>query len=163
MLAVLVVDHRDAAIAGRLLEIQRRAYAVEAELIGFDGIPPLVESLDQLQSADLTVLAVVDGDDMVAMLGYSESGGVIDIDRLAVHPSHFRRGLGRMLLDHLRARHAGSPIVVSTGADNLPAVALYERAGYTRLADHVIEGSLRIANFRLSGPPSLLAAPARDH
>lgn len=151
MLAVVVVDHRDASIAGRLLQIQHRAYSVEAELIGFDRIPPLVESLEQLQSAELTVLAAVDGDDMVALLGYRRSDGVIDIDRLAVDPAHFRQGLGRMLLEHLRARHSDEPLVVSTGAANLPAVALYERAGYTRLADHVTEGSLRIANFRLSG------------
>ena len=38
MPAVVVVDHRDPAVAGRLLEIQHRAYAVEAQLIGFDRI-----------------------------------------------------------------------------------------------------------------------------
>ena len=148
---VRLVDHRDAVVARRLLEAQHGAYAVEAELIGFARIPPLVESLDDLRSADLTVLAVLDEDEVVALLGYRLSGGVIDIDRLAVDPAHFRRGFGRLLLEHLCAAHPGTPIVVSTGAENAPAVNLYERSGFTRLADHVLEGSLRIANFRLEG------------
>lgn len=131
------------------MEIQRRAYAVEAELIGFDRIPPLIESLEQLQSADMTVLAIRDSDELHALLGYRRLQGSIDIDRLAVDPSQSRRGFGRKLLEHLHAKHSDLPITVSTGAANQPAIALYEHLGYVRLADHLVEGKLLIANFRL--------------
>lgn len=45
------LDLADGELARRLLEVQHRAYAVEAELIGFDGIPPLQEDLAGLMAS----------------------------------------------------------------------------------------------------------------
>jgi len=42
------LDLSDPDTLRRVWELQRAAYAVEAELIGFAGIPPLRESLRQL-------------------------------------------------------------------------------------------------------------------
>ena len=39
------LDLADPATAADVLRVQRAAYRVEAELIGFDGIPPLHEPL----------------------------------------------------------------------------------------------------------------------
>ena len=44
------VDPTDPIVATRIVEIQRAAYRVEAELIGFDGIPQLAESVEQVQA-----------------------------------------------------------------------------------------------------------------
>jgi hypothetical protein len=41
----------DESLARRALEIQRLAYRVEADLIGFEGIPPLHESLEELRAS----------------------------------------------------------------------------------------------------------------
>ncbi|MFE9255561.1 hypothetical protein [Streptomyces sp. NPDC006879] len=43
-----------------LWDLQRAAYAVEARLIGFDGIPALHESLKQLRACDESFLGVCD-------------------------------------------------------------------------------------------------------
>ena len=48
----------DVAVAERVLQIQRAAYAVEAELVGYDAIPPLHETLAELQSQPLIFLGV---------------------------------------------------------------------------------------------------------
>jgi len=60
------VRQLDVAVDGpALLELQRAAHAVEAELPGDDRIPPLRESLAELGSAELTWLAVDRGGTLV--------------------------------------------------------------------------------------------------
>ena len=56
------LDLTDRAVAGAVLAVQRRAYRVEADLVGFDAIPPLHETLADLQASTETFLAAnVDG------------------------------------------------------------------------------------------------------
>ena len=40
------IDLADVAVAARVVEIQQAAYRVEADMIGFDRIPPLLETID---------------------------------------------------------------------------------------------------------------------
>jgi hypothetical protein len=52
------IDATDPKTAHRLVEIQRAAYAVETELIGFDGIPTLHDAVDDVMTHDLQWLGV---------------------------------------------------------------------------------------------------------
>ncbi|HET9654474.1 MAG TPA: hypothetical protein VFP72_03920 [Kineosporiaceae bacterium] len=59
---ISVLDLGGVATAAAVLGLQRAAYAVEAAVIGHEGIPPLTESLEQLRQAGLTWLGTtVDG------------------------------------------------------------------------------------------------------
>lgn len=140
------IDLDDDAIAARVVEIQRAAYAVEAELIGFDGIPNLRETVADLRTrADLIWRgAFVDGE-LAATIAWIDEGTVIDIDRLAVDPAFARRGLGRALV---RAVPAGRPTIVATGAANAPAVALYAGEGFRPIDETEIAPGVLMAHFR---------------
>ncbi len=56
----VLLDLADEAIARSVLELQRESYAVEAGLIGSEGIPQLTETLEELQSAGLDWLGTFD-------------------------------------------------------------------------------------------------------
>jgi GNAT superfamily N-acetyltransferase len=115
-LAVVLLDHRERRVAEALVGLQRASYRVEAELIGDDAIPPLHESVAALAALDLAFLAITERDgEPVAALGYQVADGVLDIDRLAVHPRRFRRGLGRRLVEAVLERVPHERAVVSTG------------------------------------------------
>jgi len=125
------LDLSDASTAVELLELQRRAYRVEADLIGSDEIPPLRETLAELQSCGETFLGARADGVLIAAISWRCDGETIDLHRLVVHPAHFRTGLGSALVREAlatepRARHA----VVQTGAANDPAIALYRREGF---------------------------------
>lgn len=128
-------------MARRIRDLQRASYAVEAELIGFDQMSPLVEEVEDITNLTLTILGSIDGTELQSLLGYSRAGGVIDIDRLAVHPSCFRRRIGRSMMDALHLREGdASRFEVSTGAENRPAINLYRRLGYERVAVETAQG-----------------------
>jgi GNAT superfamily N-acetyltransferase len=155
-LPVVLLDHRERRVAEALVGLQRASYRVEAELIGDDAIPPLHESVDALAALDLTFLAITERDgEPVAALGYQVADGVLDIDRLAVHPRRFRHGLGRRLVEAVLERVPHERAVVSTGHGNHPVRRLYERVGFVHLEDLAATPTLVVSRYeRLAVGPS---------
>lgn len=82
---------------------------------------------------------------LAGVLGYRRHGDTVDIDRLAVHPAFFRRGLATKLLHELfvRERNAGR-FTVSTGFGNEKAVSLYERFGFVVVGEDAPTPGARI-------------------
>ena|SRR5215204_4317014 len=118
-------------MARRVLELQRAAYAVEASLVGYDAIPPLHETLAELQARPLIFLGVSCEGVLGGVLGYQRDGATVDIDRVAVDPACFRRGLATKLLRELFVRERDARrFTVSTGYGNQPAIGLYARFGF---------------------------------
>jgi ribosomal protein S18 acetylase RimI-like enzyme len=145
--AIVVLDHVEPGLAARIAGLQRASYTVEAELIGFGEIPPLRETPAEVARLDLTILGALEHGDLVGILGYRRFRDLVDIDRLAVHPSSFRRGVARSLIEELHAREVDAArFEVSTGADNGPAIAFYREMGYRLERDEVIS-SLRIVHL----------------
>ena len=114
-----------------LWDLQRASYAVEARLIGFDDIPALHESLEDLRDCGESFLGL---DDEIGLAGavswVGSQDGTLDICRLMVHPRAFRRGIATVLLDGLDRAEPARRAVVSTGTANHPALALYMRRGF---------------------------------
>jgi ribosomal protein S18 acetylase RimI-like enzyme len=126
----LAVDIDD-ALAAEVLALQREAYAVEAALIGSDGIPALTETLEQLRAAGETWLGVFDTIGLSGAVAWKLlDDGTVDICRLVVAPRAFRGGVATALLDELDRRHSATAMIVSTGSANEPAIALYQRRGF---------------------------------
>lgn len=146
------LDHRDPAVAADVVRLQRAAYRVEADLIGFDGIPPLHESAADVTALDLTLLGAHDEGRLVGVVGYERRDGLVDVHRLAVDPAHHRRGVGRGLLHELHRREeAAAAFEVSTGAANAPAIELYLRIGYRSIGTEHLPAGLVIERFRRDG------------
>jgi ribosomal protein S18 acetylase RimI-like enzyme len=142
------LDLSNRALAERLLEIQHRAYAVEAELIGFDGIPPLQEDLDGLMASTEHWLGRYDGDVLVGAVAYEfPDQDTVDISRLIVDPAHARKGHGRALLDHLDHLEPRRTSLVSTGTANTPAVNLYKSRGYHQVSRAEIAPGVTVTQF----------------
>ncbi|MBT2403336.1 MULTISPECIES: GNAT family N-acetyltransferase [unclassified Streptomyces] len=146
------LDLTDDTTAAAVHRIGRAAYAVEAELIGFDGIPALHESLAEMRARPLSWLgAVSEGGEIAGFLAWEEEPDrTICVDRLCVAPVWFRRGVASLLLRHLLTEVLPDrAVTVTTGAANAPAVTLYERLGFTRGADFSPAPGLRMASFTL--------------
>ncbi|MGA5759315.1 GNAT family N-acetyltransferase [Nonomuraea bangladeshensis] len=146
---IKTVSPHDDPLGDELLAMQKAAYAVEAELIGDDRIPPLHESLAELRARDLLWLGAFDGGALSGAVAWTESADELDIDRLVVAPAMARRGIGRALVEAVLARAGGRRVVVSTGRDNVPARRLYEGLGFTLLDETEVIPKLWIAGYAL--------------
>ena len=147
---VVRVDHSDAGVAIALLELQRRAYEVEAALIGSRDIPPLNETLEELQRSSETFLAVFVEGRIVGTVSYRLLRDTIDIHRLAVDPTCFRGGIGTALVRAaLSAEPSATRAIVQTGADNEPARSLYLREGFEQTDELEVAPGVRVARFRM--------------
>lgn len=129
------LDPRAEATGPALLALQRESYAVEAQLIGNDGIPALRETLEELRAADEQWLGAQDADGLVGAVAWQvQADGTVDVCRLIVAPRAFRTGVASALLDALDEAHPDAPFSVSTGSLNEPALALYGRRGFGLVA-----------------------------
>jgi len=145
---IVSLDLGDRRLAERLLAIQHAAYAVEAELIGFDGIPPLQEDLAGLRSSTEYWLGRYDGTLLVGAVAYEfPDARTVEISRLVVDPAPARRGHGRALLDHLDRIEPRPVSLVSTGSANTPAVTLYKARGYTETDQVEVAPGIYITRF----------------
>lgn len=132
-------------LAGRLLALQHRAYAVEAGLIGDDRILPLHETEQDLLGADLVWFVALDGGDVVGALGCRVDDDAVDLDRLVVDPARHRRGLAQRLVENAVA--LAPRATVSTGRENAPARTLYERLGFTHVDDVEVLPALWVSRY----------------
>lgn len=132
----------------RLLEIQKASYQMEADLIGFDGIPPLHETLEILQGCPEIFYGYwVDGI-LAGAVSYEFDGATLDICRMMVRPDFFRRGIAKSLLEFMETIEPHTQkIIVSTGALNTPARQLYERHGFSLVGEKFITAGLVIAQY----------------
>ena len=144
-----------------LRDLQRASYAVEARLIGFDGIPALHESLEDLRDCGESFLGLYDETGLAGAVSWVRlRDGTLDICRLMVHPRAFRRGIATALLDGLDRAEPARRAVVSTGTANQPALALYTRRGFTPIGTRPIAPGTSITILeRHSAPPLRCADP----
>jgi ribosomal protein S18 acetylase RimI-like enzyme len=142
------IDLMDDRLVWELYELQRTAYMVEAELINFYDIPPLKETMDELTECDETFLGYFEENELVGALSYTVDGHEVTICRMIVHPGHFRKGIAQKLLFAVEKRNGHFSIFkVSTGRENLPARALYQKNGFHHLEDIEIMPGFFISSF----------------
>jgi ribosomal protein S18 acetylase RimI-like enzyme len=139
------------AAAARVVEIQRAAYQLEAELMGFDGIPTLHESAHDVQTADLHWLGSYAQSRLVGVIAWQLEDGTLVIDRLAVDPSFVRQGRGRSLV---AALPPADRIAVSTGTANAPARSLYEGLGFVSCGELEVAPGITVTKYQRTHEPA---------
>jgi ribosomal protein S18 acetylase RimI-like enzyme len=148
------VDLSDPDTLRRLWDLQRASYAVEAELIGFDGIPALHESLEDLRECGESFLGLNDETGLAGAVSWVRlQDGTLDICRLMVHPRVHRRGIATALLDALDHAESAWRAVVSTGTANHPALSLYKRRGFTPVGTRLIAPGTSLTLLERRGMP----------
>lgn len=120
----------DEALAETMLRIQREAYAIEAELIGFDEIPTRFETVHNILNQPGTSFGAYSNERLIGFITFEAEQESVEIAKLCVRPKYFRRGVASRLLEAVSARHADKMVYVHTGKHNEPGVRLYERNGF---------------------------------
>jgi ribosomal protein S18 acetylase RimI-like enzyme len=148
VIEVRALDLVDADTLAALVRVQRASYRVEAELIGFDDLPPLRETPEELAAVRESFLGAFEGEELLGAVAFQRHRTWVDIHRLVVDPRAFRRGVASRLLDALDEREADAGYTtVATGEKNAPAVALYEGRGFGRVGRTAVAPGIWIVRF----------------
>lgn len=169
---IVQLQHQNRETAEQIRDVQIPAYRVEADLIGFDGIPALHETTEQLMQSGETFYGYMkdgklagaiayetdegevhdDHADHESHLEHAKYGAQINITRLVVHPDYFRQGIAGELLRYVFALHADAQqFAVHTGAKNRPAIHLYEKYGFTLTGEREVAPDFFLAELVKGG------------
>ena len=116
-----------------ILELQYLAYQSEAALFGSIDIPPLKETLEEVQEEYKkgTVLKLVtDEEEIIGSVRAYEKDGTAYIGKLMVHPDHRCKGYGSMLLKEIEKYFLGKRYELFTSTRSVDNIRLYEKNGY---------------------------------
>ncbi len=139
--------------AGELLTLRRAAFVTEAQQYGDPHIPPLTQTLGELQ-ADLQADGVITlggwyGNRLVGSIRVLIEGSKATLGRFAVAPDLQGQGFGtQMLMAILPFLPDGiEEVWVFTGRDSVQNIALYAKHGYKHQHDQTA-GDLTYAYLR---------------
>jgi ribosomal protein S18 acetylase RimI-like enzyme len=119
--------------AAALLALQKLAYQSEAVLYGDDQIPPLTQTLRELEDefARSEILKMTHRGQIIGSVRGQLRGGTAHIGRLMVHPGFQQRGWGSRLVAAMEARFpAAVRFELFTGHRSADNLRLYRRLGY---------------------------------
>lgn len=115
------------------LQIQKKAFTVQAELYDAYDIPPMIETAGDiyLDSDNLIVLVAEINDKIVGSIRVVLGDGDAEIKRLSVMDEYQGRGIGRRLLSEAEKYCRNLPrIWLFTGGQSYGNINLYKKAGY---------------------------------
>ena len=120
------------ADAGEVLTVQRAAFVSEAQIYGSADMPPLTQTLEELEAElrenDGWVARV--GGRLVGALRSREADGLLLIGRIAIAPDMQGSGIGRALLAAAESHSGAQEAELFTGSLSEANIRLYESCGY---------------------------------
>ncbi|TKH33898.1 histone acetyltransferase [Paenibacillus polymyxa] len=148
---VTLCSLEDDDIVSQIWRLQHVAYRLEAELIGFDEIPPLMDTLETLRSCGESFYGWLEDDELLGVLAVqSESSGSLTLTRMMVHPDHFRKGIADSLMKHVLNEYQNVPLfIVTTGTLNTPAVTLYRKHGFRPVSAAEVAPGVELTTYHL--------------
>jgi GNAT superfamily N-acetyltransferase len=146
--AVRQLDIQDSMVAAQVIAVQKRAYRVEARIIGYDRIPALQETVESLRHSGETFYGLFSADRLIATVSIVLDGSILTICRLVVEPGLQRRGMASRLLTHLNYRYPDASIFrVATAARNNPALRFYTTRGFRETRRWKTADGLELVEF----------------
>jgi len=121
--------------AGEVLTLQRAAFVQEAQIYGTPQLPPLTQTLAELEAelVDNLGCVAVDGTRLVCAVRARRDGELLLVGRLTIAPDQQGRGIGTRLLAAVEERGAAlgaTEAELFTGSLSEANLRLYLREGY---------------------------------
>lgn len=142
----MLIINAEVSDAPAILALQKRAYHSEAEINNDFSIPPLTQTLEQLQSefAVKVILKVVVNGEIVGSGQVRLENNTAFIGRIIVRPELWGQGIGSRILQTLETVFPDAQrFELFTGAKSVNNITLYKNRGYSEFKEAFV-GETRI-------------------
>jgi phosphoribosylanthranilate isomerase len=142
-----------------ILALQKLAFQSEAAIYDDLTIPPLTQTLSELQ-ADFfkkTILKIVLDNRIVGSVRASSDKGVVHIERVMVHSDYQKQGLGNILMASIENHFSDAKTYkLFTGYKSFNNINWYQKLGYKIVGDDkIVSPKLTITRLIKNTPKSL--------
>ena len=143
----MIIEQANLEDAPAVLALQKTAYRSEAEIYGDYAIPPLTQTLDEIEvdfENQLVLKASIEGRVVGSVRGYAE-GGTCYIGRLVVYPEFQNRGIGSQLMEEIETRFGHAErFELFTGDKSERNLRFYRKRGYEVFRSESVTGNLTL-------------------
>lgn len=135
--------------AREIINIQKKSYVIEAELINNCNIPPLKETYKDLMNSKEEFWVCKINNKICGVISFEIIMDVLDIFKLFVSPDYINQGIGSLLLKNIEEKFINiNHIKVQTGLKNKPAINFYKKNNFEVIGIEKKENDLEIIFFR---------------
>lgn len=133
--------------ASEILELQKIAYQNEAALYDDWNIPPLTQTLPEIQNEfkNAVFLKATLNDRIIGSVRASLNSDTCMIGRLIVHPEYQHKGIGSLLIRKIELQfHNAKKFELFTGTKSVDNIRLYQKLGYVEYRQEDLSPKVRI-------------------
>ena len=137
-----------------ILQLQYLAYQSEAELFGNRDIPPLKQTIDEINEEFIhgTILKMTDEKNtIIGSVRAKVSDGTVYIGKLMVHPDYRRKGYGTKLLSEIEKCFPDKRYELFTSTRSIDNIRLYQKQGYVIFARKAVNDELEFVYMEKNG------------
>ena len=135
------------ADTAEILALQKVAYQREARLYNDKSIPPLTQTLPEIEVEFATkmFLKVMFKDRIIGSVRASCNAGICHLGRLIVHPDYQGQGIGTLLMGKIESHFSHAErFELFTGTKSIGNIRLYQMLGYRQYREEELAPKVRI-------------------
>ena len=129
----VIISHANINDAQEILDLQKLAYQIEAKRYNDYTLPPLTQTLAEIQNdfEKMVILKAVLDDKIIGSVRAYLSDGTCYIGRLIVHPDFQNQGIGTKLMNEIEDRFKQAKrFELFTGHKSEGPLYIYHKLGY---------------------------------
>lgn len=130
----------------KILDLQYLAYQSEARLFDNQDIPPLKQTLADVENEyqkGMILKALDEGGNIIGSVRAFCNSGTVYIGKLMVHPSMQGQGIGTKLLLEMERLYPNQRYELFTSTKSEKNIALYQKLGYKIFDEEQVTEELR--------------------
>ena len=149
----ICISEADRTDLEEILKLQYLAYQSEAALFKSKDIPPLRQTLEEVEEelGRGTILKLVEDGRIVGSVRAYEEDGTVYIGKLMVHPDRQGRGYGSRLLSEIENIYPDKRYELFTSTRSIDNISLYKKCGYEIYDSKVISDELEFIYMEKKG------------
>ena len=146
---IKTLPNEDTQIAKKIYAVFQASYAVEANLLNAIDFPPLKRPLEAYINCSTAFFGYYQREELAGVVEINNKPHFTHINSLVVHPSYFRQGIGRKLMEFVLNEYDSNLFIVETGLGNGPATKLYQSFDFKEVHQWDTDHGVRKVKFEL--------------